>query len=433
MSSFVPPISMRTADDGSIAVVEQLYSDYAWKARARLAAAPGGADYLAAAEARDAAVYPGRFGIKKRPHLSADQRVVEAEYAFLVQERTNFMALAAQFNSLQIFGASGITSCDLAFAFHPLFHHPLGRVLAHESVVMPANALRDVVFQKNLEQPADERKQRIALVAGGSGSGKTSFVQELADSGKYHAIYEHVFYHPDEALNLARAARERELKTDYYLVYREPVEAGASLWKRLETGGLSIRVPKVVNGHLFAAETCLALADKSSSYTDFTVQVIDNRNANGPAQDSTVNFLRNMVGNKIRDKAAIEATQRTETEQLFKRLEATLSAARQSQPFQAPDAPLHSWHPELFSPRGANLGVADAMAMLAQMPRHPVGMRLAAAHERQIKSPIDFGMDWNGNPLAQGKESWRDRGTLGKPQEFVGGKESGKGGDGKPR
>lgn len=125
----------------------------------------------------------------------------------------------------------------------------------------PARALREEYFARRLAAAKAAGLDEVLVMAGGSASGKTSFLSKLEDAEQYGVVLDATLANPKSAQKLLKSISDQAFKARIVYVFRDPVEAARSAISRTARTGRIVNATEHVNMHEGSRNTVVSLIE----------------------------------------------------------------------------------------------------------------------------------------------------------------------------
>jgi hypothetical protein len=282
--------------------------------------------------AQEAGLYPGRLGIAKAKHLSAEEREVEARFATYLEGRTNNAVdrYIAKYGKEIGTDAARELSPDYApggmDALDPVTN--AARTKWGDAVFRPARAMARELYRLALRRdtPSHQRRQ-VVFTAGGAGVGKSTSIRQLPEIAHAVEAAEIVY---DTTLSDSQSAAERINQAldagrvvSIVFVYRDPIDSLVKgMFPRAKMTGRITTLEGFLNTHIRAVEAVLKIAAVYKNDPRVVIAVVDNSRRIEDITVSDLRFVENKAGKYSRE--ALKA-------QLIRATDAAYEASRKSE------------------------------------------------------------------------------------------------------
>lgn len=222
--------------------------------------------------------------------LTPDQQVVEADAIKALQE--NYPKMAADYR--QRFGKT--LNVDDARKLFPAYEAtPESRSLNAPAVHEPASALTKGIYEQMLHEPDPSGNNTVLFMAGGGGSGKTSFLRynpemkSVLDNAQI--VVDGTMANPRSAAAKIDAALGADKNVQIVTVYRPPEEAFAHALERAQNTGRTVHLDEFAKAHRQYPDSIRNLMEKYKSDPRVNFHFVDNSLGAGKATVAGVDVL----------------------------------------------------------------------------------------------------------------------------------------------
>lgn len=223
-----------------------------------------------------------------------------AETAMYQRVQNEFPKLVQEYSSLKEADGGKVLNTDIARELSPEYRADRTRSAdIHE----PASKFVKELYAKKLsEETPQGHDKRVVFTAGGTGAGKSTALEKLADTSamvkRAEMVYDTNMNRMDSADKKIQQALASNRKASLMYTYRDPVEAltGGALpramrMEREQGTGRTVPLSEHLKTHIGSRDTIEQLAEKYKDHPDVAIHVIDNSRGRGNATVSSLDKL----------------------------------------------------------------------------------------------------------------------------------------------
>ncbi len=247
------------------------------------------------------AILAHRSMIPRAEGLSVPDRLIETR---LAKHLERLDAAIGEYSRIEGTDGGRILNTDLARELSPEYRADRTRSAAvHE----PASYLVKKLYERKLAQkPGPDEDPLVVFSAGGTGSGKTTGLELLADVDPTIKRAQIIYDTNMNTLASAAAKVDQALAAgkDVQIVYtwRDPVDALTNgALPRAMRMGRTVPIDEHAKTHVGAAATIKALQERYANDPRVRIQVIDNSHGRGQARLGNVEGVPELEYNRVRD------------------------------------------------------------------------------------------------------------------------------------
>jgi hypothetical protein len=273
--------------------------------------------------AQDREFYPGRLGIAKAKHLSAEEREIEARFAAYLEAYTDDAATRYTARYGKEISTDNVRELSSDYApggpdaLDPVTN--AARTKWGEAVFQPARAMSRELYRRALKQetPSHPRGQ-VVFTAGGAGVGKSTAIRQLRSIA--HAleaaeiIYDTTLSEFDSAVARINQGLDAGRVVSIIFVYRDPIDSLTDgVFPRARTTGRVTTLAGFLNTHLGAVEGIVKLAAIYNDHPRVAIGIIDNSRGIAHAVVADLNFVESRAGKFSREALRAELIRVTDS------------------------------------------------------------------------------------------------------------------------
>lgn len=262
----------------------------------------------AAAELRGGSLIP------HAQELPALERAIESRFAQRVE--SDIEGAIAEYGKIEGSEGGRVLNTDLARELSPEYRADRTRSSAvHE----PASYLVKRMYERKLaEAPTEGQDAHVIFSAGGTGAGKSTGLEHLADAdpaiGRAQIIYDTNMNTLDSAVRRIEQALQAGKQVSLVYTWRDPVDAPVNgALPRAMRMGRTVPIDEHARTHVGAAQVVKQLAERYAADERVTVQVLDNSHGKGNVRLGSIDAIPSLEYTRVREdlNAALEAAHRS--------------------------------------------------------------------------------------------------------------------------